>query len=147
MRLWRRRGEQAPHKPLLLLYALRRVQLGESRLVDFNVAESPLRELIERFSPNRARVHPEYPFWRLQHDGLWEVEDAETFPSRKSNTDPPLTELRNRHAEGGFPTRLDAALRADPRAVAGLAQAIVSRFFPDEEVGAVLEAVGLEQTA
>lgn len=147
MRPWRRGAEAAPHKPLLILWALRRVQLGKPRLVDFNDAEAELRELISRFSPGRTRIHPEYPFWRLQADGIWEVEDAESFPSRQSNTDPPITALRERHARGGFPEALDRTLRADPQAVEELVLAVVRRFFDSGEHADVLLAVGFQPTS
>jgi putative restriction endonuclease len=49
---WRRGSGTASHKPLLLLWALRRVQLGRERLGDFNDAEAELRELITRFTPD-----------------------------------------------------------------------------------------------
>lgn len=143
LRPWRRGSEQAPHKPLLLLLALRRVQINEPRLVDFNSIEGPLSELIQQFSPRRSHIHPEYPFWRLQHDGLWEVLDAPTFSSRKSNTDPPVSELRSRPAIGGFPAQLDAALRTQPKVVAELALMVLGRFIAAEDRNRVVEAVGL----
>lgn len=146
MQPWRRGAETAPHKPLLLLWAIRRLQLGRPRLVDFNDAEAELRELIARFTPGRARVHPEYPFWRLQADGLWDVENAESFPSRVSNTDPPLTALRERHARGGLPPDLHAALTADPSAAEAFALAVVRRFFDTSDQAEVLVAVGFQRT-
>lgn len=145
MQPWRRGGETAPHKPLLLLWALRRLQLGRPRLVDFNDAEGELRELIARFTPSRSRIHPEYPFWRLQADGLREVEDSASFPSRKSNTDPPLSALRERHARGGFPADLDAALRADSAAAEALVLAVVRRFFDASDHAEVLVSVGFQR--
>lgn len=144
IRPWRRGMEQAPHKPLLLLLALRRVQLGEPRLTDFRSIELPLRELIREYSPGRSRVHPEYPFWRLQHDGLWEVLDADTYSSRKSNTDPPVSELRNRPAIGGLPANLDATLRSSPAALCEIANLIARRFFPEGEAQQVLDSVGFD---
>ena len=142
IRRWTRGDETAPHKPLLLLLALKRVQDGAPRLVDFNDIEPPLRDLLHRFGPKRQNVHPEYPFWRLQRDGLWEVIDADSFPSRQSNTDPPLSVLRARHAQGGLPESLDRALRKDRNGLRALAEAVAARFFPDEKHD-VLRAVGL----
>ena len=65
-----------------------------------------LVELIEvgggdlfEFGPSRKSYHPEYPFWRLQNDGIWEV--ASDVPlSRKPNVDIPVTELRGLITEG-----------------------------------------------
>jgi putative restriction endonuclease len=142
LRPWSRGELQAPHKPLLLLLALRRVADGRPRLMAFPEVEPELRDLIERFGQIKGRANAGYPFWRLQADGLWEVAEASTFSSRKSNTDPTLTELRSRPARGGFPTGLDNALRADPPELAKLVQLVATRFFP-ESAADVLEAVGL----
>jgi putative restriction endonuclease len=146
IRPWSRNSQQAPHKPLLLLYALRRVQTGAPRLIDFNEAEKPLRDLIECFANGTGRAHPEYPFWRLQRDGLWEVEDAQTFPSRQSNTDPPLSVLRSRHARGGLPRQLDSVLREEPQEIVKLARTVAARFFPGR-VGEMLSAVGFSDVS
>lgn len=146
LRLWSRGEKQAPHKPLLLLVALRRASEEGSRLVAFPDIEGELRELIERFSDIDGRANAGYPFWRLQADGLWEVEDASSFPSRRSNTDPPLSALRSRPARGGFPSALYAALRAEPGELGKLARLVASRFFPGR-IDEVLEAAGLAALA
>jgi putative restriction endonuclease len=41
LNVWRRRGQRAPHKPLLVLYALGRWQRGEAGDVPFRDAEGP----------------------------------------------------------------------------------------------------------
>lgn len=133
LRPWSRGERRAPHKPLLVLIALRRVSEGAPRLVAFPDLEAELRELIEGFSDVAGRANAGYPFWRLQADGLWEVEDASSFPSRQSNTDPPLSSLRSRPARGGFPSGLYAALRAEPAELMKVARLVASRFFPGRE--------------
>lgn len=139
---WSRAGVHAPHKPLLVLYTIGRTLRGEQRLVDFNDIEHPLGELIERFGAERQRIHPEYPFWRLQHDGFWEVIDADSFGARRSNTDPPVTELRQRHAQGGFLSDIDRQLRNDVPSALDCAAGLAIRFFPRRET-AVLDAAGV----
>jgi putative restriction endonuclease len=143
LRPWSRGGKQAPHKPLLILVALRRVSEGRSRLASFPEIEVELCELIKRFSDVDGRANAGYPFWRLQTDGLWEVKDASLFSSRQSKTDPPLSALRSRSARGGFPEALDAALRANGTELSRLAQLVATRFFPAQQEE-VLRAVGLE---
>ena len=44
-----RAGVYAPHKPLLILLALARVQRGEPRLVEFTAIDTPLRKLLAEF--------------------------------------------------------------------------------------------------
>jgi hypothetical protein len=69
---WRRGGERAPHKPLLLLYALGRLQRTGSSRMAFAEAEGDLRRLLEEFGPPRS-TSPGYPFHHLTTDGLWVV--------------------------------------------------------------------------
>jgi putative restriction endonuclease len=72
--IWKKGGQRAPHKPLLLLMTLARVQRGESRLATFEVIEPALKRLLQDFGPQRKSFHPEFPFWRLQNDGdFWVV--------------------------------------------------------------------------
>ena len=143
VRPWKRAGQSAPHKPLLLLFALARVQQGAAPRMDFNDVEEPLRDLIERFGEGNARGQPGYPFWRLQHDELWEVEKADTFPSRRSNSDPPVTALRKQHARAGFPMDLDEALRSSPDEIVRFARTVAEHFFADQ-ADEVLQAAGVQ---
>ena len=73
LNLWKRHGERAPHKPLLILLAVGRLQRGEP-----DSHRSPrrprLNELLQEFGTPSTRPSAQYPFWRLQGDGLWEVE-------------------------------------------------------------------------
>lgn len=71
-----RAGVYAPHKPLLLLLALARVQRGEPRLVEFSVVDEQLKKLLAEFGPSSAAKSRHYPFWHLATDGngaLWEL--------------------------------------------------------------------------
>ena len=71
--VWRRGDQRAPHKPLLLLYALARFSEGRRDLL-FSEVEPALRGLLDAFGAPRPAQHPEYPFWRLQNDGLWTLD-------------------------------------------------------------------------
>jgi len=68
--VWKRGTQRAPHKPLLVLYALAELERGH-RWVSFRDVDRDLTELLDEFGPPRTRHHPEYPFWRLQNDGVW----------------------------------------------------------------------------
>ena len=59
---WKRGGQRAPHKPLLLLLALGRVINNEERLVSYVDIERRLKELLRRFGPPRNAFHPQFPF-------------------------------------------------------------------------------------
>src|SRR5437868_2568045 len=95
LRTWVRGGERAPNKPLLILVALGRIQRGESRLMALGDVENVMRKLLTDYGPERAQVHPEYPFWRLTTDGFWQVDSPIALPARKGNTNPPLAALRD----------------------------------------------------
>ena len=92
--------------------ATRLVQ-GQPRLMPFPEIEEPLRELLEQYGPPRDSHHPEYPFWRLQTDGLWEVLGAKNLTRRKSNSDALKTELRSHEIEGGLLPEVHELLRQD----------------------------------
>jgi putative restriction endonuclease len=142
VRTWVRGDQRAPHKPLLLLYALGRVQRGEGRLVPFTTVEEPLRRLLAEFGPSRDSYHPEYPFWRLQRDDLWEVPGGSQLQQRQGNTNPLVTELRG--VSGGFPPHVDAALRASPDLVRELGHEVLDAHFPPSLHESILSAVGLD---
>jgi putative restriction endonuclease len=132
LNLWKRHGERAPHKPLLILLALGRLQRGEPRLAPFTKIEPRLNELLQEFGTPSTRPSAQYPFWRLQGDGLWEVEAPTTLMSRRSNTDPKVTELRRDGVRGGFPESVDRTLRGNPEFVTPVARTVLDEHFPGE---------------
>jgi putative restriction endonuclease len=126
---WSKGDERAPHKPLLLLYAFGRYANGENNEVTFIELESVLKDLLIEFGPTRQSYHPEYPFWRLQQDRLWEVTADSDLDSRASNTDIPVTELRGKNARGRFPAWVLKELDSESSLVGELAQRVLSRHF------------------
>ena len=142
--IWQRRGERAPHKPLLMLYALGRVLRGEPRLVPFETIDAKMRELLLEFGPPRRSLHPEYPFWRLQNDGLWIVESDGPMTPRVGHEDPRKSELIARQARGGFPQELQRVLQASPPLVHRLADQLLSAHFPETTHEDILASVGLD---
>lgn len=74
LRVWKRGGQRAPHKPLLLLYALGRWSRGQKEFPWSEVKEK-LPQLIKKFGGN-ARPEASNPFARLRLDldgKLWIV--------------------------------------------------------------------------
>ena len=84
LNVWRRGDERAPHKPLLVLYALGQVQAGADRLIPFDRIEEPLTRLLEDFGPPRRSAHPELPFYHLQTDGVWDLEERVPLTRRRA---------------------------------------------------------------
>jgi putative restriction endonuclease len=104
------------------------------------------RALLLHFGPHRKSQHPEYPFWRLQNDGLWELHGADLVKPRASNNDAKRSELLKHHVEGGLPESIFAALRARSRLLAAVAQRLLDANFPASMHEDILSAVGLHHT-
>lgn len=144
LQTWKRSGERAPHKPLLTLQALGRLQKGSERLQEFSDLEADLERLLIDFGPPRKSVHPEYPFWRLQRDGIWEVTCPTSLRIRKSNTDPLKSELRKVGVKGGFTGAIFDVLKVHPEILCLVANNILEAHFPASLHSALAIAVGLE---
>lgn len=142
--VWKKGEERAPHKPLLLLYALGKCSRGEPRAIPFSEVDRELQELLHEFGPSRRSYHPEYPFWWLQSDGLWELSQTKDLEKRKGSGDPKKSELLKHHVLGGFPEPIYSLLRSDDRLVAEVAGEILERNFPSSIHEDLLQAVGIE---
>lgn len=142
LKIWRRGDQQAVHKPILLLYALMRLEQRTDRLIPFFEIDREVRPLLERFGPLRSAYHTEYPFWRLQNDGIWEVVSETPLRSRARNSDPSRSELLAKGAKGGFKAEFFATLRDDRGLTSDLRKALLKANFPPESHPAIMAAVG-----
>jgi putative restriction endonuclease len=140
--VWKHGDQRAPHKPLLILYALGRWQRGLAE-VTFLEAEPALTDLLRRFGPPRKSDHPEQPFWRLQNDGVWAVSTPTPLPLKTGDTVPRVAALRSPDVRAGFTPDVRAALAADPTLVTQIAAAILTEHFPESYHEDLLDAVGL----
>ncbi len=145
--MWRANGQRAPHKPLLILWSLARLQRGESRLVQFADLDGPFKKLLRDFGPPRKSYHPEYPFWHLQSDGLWVIPERAALDrdlsERSRKNKPPKSVLVREHVQGGFPTPLEARLRAEPQLANRITQSILDENFPPSVHEDILSAIGM----
>ena len=141
---WRRRGERAPHKPLLLLWALGCLRREEPRLILYRDIETALKQLLKRFGPPRKRHHPEHPFNYLRNDGLWEIEGLQAEHATPSGElRPPL--LRRDDVRGGLPAAAWRLLRDDAALFKQVAEHLLRTYFPPSYHSELLEAVGLRE--
>jgi putative restriction endonuclease len=146
--IWKRGDQRAPHKPLLLLMTLARIQQGESPLASFVSIEPKLKQLLIEFGPNRVSYHPANPFWRLQNDGdLWVIPQLDailnTPNSLNKSGDVRVSELRRHNAEGGLNPVIDKYLRTQPELLEKLAHKILSAHFPESYFQELLDTVGM----
>jgi putative restriction endonuclease len=142
LNVWKQGDQRAPHKPLLVLYALGRWQQGKAE-VTFKEAEPELTCLLQEFGPPRKSDHPEQPFWRLQKDGVWTVTAPAGLPLKTGDDIPRVGALRSPDVRAGFSPEVRAALTADPALVAQIAGRILERHFPESIHQDILNAVGL----
>ena len=157
LRQYNRGGHRAPHKPLLLLYALATVQRGGDRLMSFEAIRSPLERLLREFGRPVKGSHAVHdPFWRLQGDGnFWvvpqrraildgRVQGERKAPQRDASVN--VGELLRSEAKAGFTAEVDAFLRRNPEAVNRLATELLDAHFPATLHESILDAVGMHWT-
>jgi hypothetical protein len=102
---------RAPHKPLLLLAALGRINadLDCPRLAPFQTYDDLLKPLLA--SAGVADPRSEFPFVRAVNDGLWDVPGLDAV--RAGSGDVTASRLKGAGLAGGLHAADDALLRAD----------------------------------
>jgi putative restriction endonuclease len=142
--VWSRGSERAPHKPLLVLYALSRLSRGEPSTIPFREVAPKLTALLQEFGPSRRLFHPEYPFWRLQNDGVWVVDQADQLQRRTGQTDVPKRELLDKDVHAHFTAEIADNFQRDPRLIADVALTLLDGHFPASLHQDILAAVALD---
>lgn len=134
-------NRRAPHKPLLLLYALGQLRLGKKKLT-FNAVKSALDPLLEAYAPQvRNRHQPELPYWHLATDGLWFVHDVDTL-DRQASGFPTMKALRKSTAQ--ISEEFAKQLECDPDLSSRVVQSLLDQHFAPSTHRDILNAVGLE---
>ncbi len=143
LRVWQRGDKRAPHKPLLLLIALSRIQHNQKRLVPFSDIEKKLTELLIEFGPQRKSYHSEEPFHRLPNDGLWELANNQGVINTvgKKFT---KTSLRNEAIKGGFTAEIHSLLTSNYRLIEQIAHTLLETHFPQTIHQDITDAVGFD---
>ncbi|MGX1541346.1 phosphorothioated DNA-binding restriction endonuclease [Streptomyces adustus] len=139
LRQWTRSGTRAPHKPLLLLYALGRFQEDADSRLRYSSIEQDLQRLLTEYGPPN-RTTPAYPFHHLVSDGVWEVRTDHGHGSPGSG----VGDLRTTGATGRLAPELRAALRGEPQLLERMARLLLDLHFPPSLHGELCEAVGLD---
>lgn len=135
--IWKKGEQRAPHKPLLIIYALANLQKGK-RLLPYEVVKSDLTQLLRDFGPIRKSYHPEQPFVRLKNDGIWELSEEIDHSTKNIRS-----QLTNK-VHGGFRKDVYNLLENNDRLVKKVAQAVLETHFPETIHEDILLAVGLE---
>lgn len=139
LRQWTQNGARAPHKPLLMLYALGRFQRCPERPMRYSEVEQDLSELLQDYGPTH-RTSPAYPFHHLISDGVWEVRTDGGAGSPGTG----VRALRESGAEGQLARGLRSALDAEPALLGRLAHLLLDIHFPPSIHSDIAAAVGLD---
>ena len=134
--------KRSPHKPLLILLTLGRVQLGKARLATYVEIEEQLVRLLSDFGPVSARKTPQLPFWHLQSDGFWEIPNSEGVLTASGSVS--VKVLRDNNVLGGFTTEAFNLLKADPQLIQQLGDLILETHFPPSLRQEILDEAGLD---
>lgn len=136
--IWKKGNQRAPHKPLLLLYALSQVDIKKDRYIPYNAVREKLGYLLKQFGPDRKSYHPEQPFVCLKNDGIWELNQSiqnNEFSNRL---------LLAQHISGGFTQEVYQQLVGNPELIHELAQMILNQHFPETFHEDILNALELD---
>jgi putative restriction endonuclease len=143
--VWKKKEERAPHKPLLILYALGHFLNEGTAKIAFTKYYEPFKRLLEEFGPPRKTNHPEYPFWHLQSSGIWEIEPAKGWVVKTGGSSPTKAELERRNALGGLVPAVQELLVNDPTLAGDIVSLLLTNHFPDSIHEDILAAVRLDQ--
>jgi putative restriction endonuclease len=114
-------------------------------MLSFADLDAPLRELLREFGPSRKSYHSEYPFWRLQTDGIWEVDRTRGAVIREGSSDPLRSELIRLGAHGGLTEDLYRSVTTDSGTLREVVQLLLETSFPATLHEDIAYAVGLSE--
>lgn len=133
-------GRKAPHKPLLLLWLLGRLQRTGSSACTFAEADAPVSALISEFGPRAPRGHgAAMPFVHLE-GWLWQVRGSGLLEDRRAA-------LNRSAAAGSLSPEVESLLRSDAALVADTARFLIDQYFTDSYLAPICASVGLDLEA
>ena len=132
-------GERYPHKPLLLLWLLGRMQQQGTTVCTYEEAEAPVSRLLDDFGPPSAKKYrAAMPFVHLESD-LWELggDDGEPLNDNRAA-------LCRAHAVGRLRPEVEELLRRDPGLIAESARMLIDLNFTPTYLDPICADVGLD---
>ncbi|RXZ80913.1 restriction endonuclease [Paenibacillaceae bacterium] len=134
--IWKKHGQRAPHKPLLILLGLAQLQHNNT-ILPYEQIREKLKKLLREFGPSRKSYHPEEPFVRLVTDGIWELNrmvDKRSFSDRQLMSD---------KVAGGFSEEVLHLLNNNDALIQQLVELLLNEHFPETMHQEIVEEVGL----
>lgn len=143
LNLWKSGEKRAPHKPLLVIYAIGKLLQSGSRLIPYSEIDEKLGNLLKEFGPRQTNTGTQYPFWRLQNDGIWEVSNADKIGLTKSG-DALKGDLDHYNVSGSFPEAIAQKLQQDSKLASEIIHGLLYAHFPASIHEDILQAAGIE---
>ena len=140
--VWKSGDRRAPHKPLLLLLAIGYLQNEDQRLLSYKEVDPKLKELLTEFGTPRNAGNTHYPFWRLQNDGIWEVERGDQLVLNSSGG-VRKTELREKGIRAGFKQEVYKFLKKHSSTVNKVCSRLLDAHFPNTIHEDIINETGL----
>jgi putative restriction endonuclease len=130
---WQKGDRRAPHKPLLILYALGCCSRGEPKEITFTKEfDRKFTQLLKEFGTSKSPSNSHHPFWYLRNDGIWEVSKETGMESRKGKVNEPLKrELLKYEVSGGFIEPIYQELISDKKLLIEITEQILEDNFPE----------------
>jgi putative restriction endonuclease len=143
---WQQGDKRAPHKPLLILYALGRYSMGEPREIQFTPEfDTKFTQLLREFGTSKSPSNSHHPFWYLRNDCIWKLSKETGMVSRKGKKNEPLKrELIRYQVSGGFTEFIYQKILEERSLLIDLAEQTLELNFPESLYEAILSAVGLD---
>ena len=143
LKVWKVKGNRAPHKPLLALWAIGRCLRNEPRLAPFELVDRELTRLLRRFGPCRKVIHTEFPFWRMRNDDVWEVERPHLVTTT-SKEDAHKSSLMKHDIRGGLLEADYDVFGRDPELAWRIAKSLAEAHFPGTLHDDIFRSMGIE---
>jgi len=135
-------GERYPHKPLLLLWLLGRMQQHGTSACTYEEAEKPVSRLLDDFGPpSKQRYRAAMPFVHLESD-LWDLSGDHGAPLKDTRAS-----LCRAHATGRLRPEVEELLRKDPALIAESARLLIDLNFTSTYLDPICADVGLDLEA
>ncbi len=143
LNIFGRGGVRAPHKPLMVMHAIGELLRGKDRLQPYSETDKKLAALLGEFGPPNSSRGTQYPFWRLQNDGVWEVSDAHKI-RLSSSGDAFKRDLLFYDVAGGFTEEVAGCLQANPELAIAIVENLLNGHFTESYREDILQAVGID---
>ena len=136
---WSNGERRAPHKPLLILYALGQLQAGKTQLL-YSDHYQHLARMLKTFGSPRLQ-RPQYPFVRLANDGIWQVEGNVVLDTKEDYS---TKSLVGKNVIGMFSQEVLETFQNSPERVIKAAEFLLEKNFPPSYYSDILMLSGLK---